>query len=189
MDFFIFDRPPQALDENIVEEAAASLHRNRHAAQQIGINLVAIGSPGRDPFRIAMRGFARAGARNPRTEPRDDSHQSHPSLHVLAIDLRLCLSSSNIFGASRKMGLEMQFVDATHRARSFVAVADLAGRRQSAPAPATRTGAARKDRYGKIALAGSIMAPSISMARRSGRLIARPLARKSRSTVGSPILA
>lgn len=43
---------------------------NRHAAQQIGINLV------------SRRGFARAGTRN----QRDDPHQAHQPLHAFAVD-------------------------------------------------------------------------------------------------------
>ena len=254
MYFFIFDRPPQALDENIVEETAASVHRNRHAsrdqpsreglageltalirvenprraisrkrfvervdakarvhrvrqsprqnrpagpvddrheiekamlhrnigdvgrpnmiglrnrhaAQQIGINLVPRG------------GLARAGARN----QRDDSHQSHQPLHVLAIDLRAFLVEFQRHSPRAvKRQLEMQFVDAAHqreivrRRRGFGPVdARTRQRQQLALAP-----------HGKIALGRINHGSSIRHAHRPDLL-----AKKSRSTVSSPILA
>jgi hypothetical protein len=139
--------------------------RNRQAAQQIGINFV----PG--------RGFARAGARN----QRDESHHAHQPLHVLAIDLRAFLVEFKHHAPRAiKRQLEMQFVDAAHqreivrcRRRLLPINARTRQRQQRALAP-----------HGKIALGRINHGPSILQAHRPDLL-----AKKSRSTVSSPILA
>ena len=37
MHFFVLDRPPQPFDENVVHEAARSVHRNHDAGRHKGL--------------------------------------------------------------------------------------------------------------------------------------------------------